>query len=212
MAFLGDVDKLALDQLTAEEEIQQGRRKKRRDHVFKRYNNAIAYIVDDKELSLDNFKQSLDNFKELSKPFRSAYKLKKMLEDFPDYSSKIGSWMSYKDINDNVKKLNNFNVKDSKKKYSLKTYSKIRGCYIGDIMFESKYAAFLILINVNTRYAYGYQIGDFKIVEDNGKQIQLYTTKDRKNFSSLNKAFEHFIVDLRSDFQWRSSNQFKRIS
>ena len=195
MAFLGDVDKLTLDQLTAEEENQQRRRKKRRDHVFKRYNKAIAYTVDDKQLSLDNFK-------ELPKPFRSAYKLKKMLEDFPDYSSKIGSWMSYKDINDNVKKLNNFNVKDSKKKYSLKTYSKIRGCYIGDIMFESKYAAFLILINVNTRYAYGYQLGDFKIVEDNGKQIQFYTTKDRKNFSSLNKAFEHFIVDLRHDFQF----------
>ena len=84
MAFLGDVDKLIVDQLTTEEENQQRRRKKRRDHVFKRYNKAIAYTLDDKPLSLDNFKQ-------LPKPFRSAYKLKKMLEDFPDYSSKIGS-------------------------------------------------------------------------------------------------------------------------
>ena len=195
MSFLGEVDQLALG-----EKFLQGMRKKRRNKIIKDfsngiYNKAIVYKTDAKQLSLENFKQT-------PLPFRSPYKLKKILEDFPDYSSKIGSWMSYKDINDNVKKLNNFNVKESKKKYSLKTYSKVRGCYIGDIMFESKHAAFLILININTRYAYGYQIGDFEIIEDNGKQIQLYTNKNRKNFNSLNKAFEQFIVELRSDFQF----------
>ena len=61
MAFLGNIDKLTLDQLTAEEEIQQRRRKKRRDNVFKRYNKANVYKTDDKKLSLDSF--SLQNFK-----------------------------------------------------------------------------------------------------------------------------------------------------
>ena len=110
--------------------------------------------------------------------------------------------MSYKDIDENVKKYNNFNVKESKKKYGLKTYSKVRGCYIGDIMFEGDYAAFLILINVNTRYAYGYQIGDFQILQTKDKQqVQLYSTKNRKDYESMNRAFEKFITQLTLQYQ-----------
>ena len=60
-------------------------------------------------------------------------------------------------------------------------------------MFQSDHASFLILINVNTRYAYGYQLGSFEIFQHKGQQVQVYTTKNRKDFDSLNAAFEKFI-------------------
>ena len=59
-----------------------------------------------------------------------------------------------------VKHYNNFNVKQSKKDYSLRTFSRIPHSYIGDIFFQGRDIAFLLLININTRYAYAYRLGE----------------------------------------------------
>jgi hypothetical protein len=75
--FLNGVDKL-----DAEKEILQGMRKKRRNELLKDYNKAIVYKTDDKKLSLDSF--SLENFKQTPKPFRSPYKLKQIIKEFPE--------------------------------------------------------------------------------------------------------------------------------
>ena len=60
-------------------------------------------------------------------PYRSATELKSLYDSFDETK---------------VKHYNNFNIKQSKKDYSLKTYSKIPNSYIGDIFFQGKDFAF----------------------------------------------------------------------
>ena len=99
-----------------------------------------------------------------------------------------------------VKPLNNFDVKESKNKYSLKTYSNVKNSFIGDIFFESNISAFLLLININTRYVYAYQLGDVDIkeiinIDENNKEYQMsYTTKGKKTTQELKKAFKNFFT------------------
>ena len=105
-------------------------------------------------------------------PFRSMKKLKSLYDEID---------------NNKVKHYNNFNIKESKKQYSLKTYSKISHSYIGDIFFQSKDFAFLLLININTRYAYAYKLGlieerEIINVDENYKEYEIkYATKGKKN-------------------------------
>ena len=70
--------------------------------------------------------------------------------------------MSTADINKLSNHYNNFNVKKNKKEYSLRTYSNARHSLIGDIFFDSD-ISYLLLININTRYAYAYQLGDVEV-------------------------------------------------
>ena len=70
---------------------------------------------------------------------------------------------SYRQLNRMIPHYNNFDVHKSFKQYSLKTYSTYRHSYIGDLFFEGNKAAFLLLINVNTRYLYAYQLGKLDV-------------------------------------------------
>ena len=56
-------------------------------------------------------------------PYRSVTKLKSLYDKYDETK---------------VKHYNNFNIKQSKKNYSLKTFSKIFNSYIGDIFFKLK--------------------------------------------------------------------------
>lgn len=121
-------------------------------------------------------------------PYRSYNKLKSLYDDFNTIKFKK-----------NIKPLNNFNVKESKKQYNLKTYSKVKYSFIGDIFFEGKVSAFLLLININTRYAYAYQLGKVNIkettnIDNNNKEyIMSYVTTGRKTTIQLLKAFDCHI-------------------
>ena len=125
-------------------------------------------------------------------PYRSYSKLKSLYDDFNTYKFKSM-----------VKPLNNFDVKESKNKYSLKTYSNVKNSFIGDIFFESKISAFLLLINISTRYAYAYQLGNVDIkeiinIDENNKEYQMsYTTKGKKTTQELKKAFKKFLQDTK---------------
>ena len=120
-------------------------------------------------------------------PYRSYKKLTSLYDDFDNEK--------YKE----VEHYNNFNVKESKKDYSLKTYSKYKYTFIGDIFFQSNKAAFLLLINVNTRYAYAYQLGEVNIketinVDENNKEYEVsYLTTGKKTNNELMKAFEKHL-------------------
>ena len=121
--------------------------------------------------------------------FRGHSKLKSLYDDFDN--------IKYKQ---NIKHYNDFNVKESKNKYSLKTYSNVKNSFIGDIFFESNISAFLLLININTRYAYAYQLGEINIKEtinvdnNNNKEYEMtYATTGKKTIRELLKAFEKFL-------------------
>lgn len=130
-----------------------------------------------------NFKLDNDGY-----PYRSYYKLKSLYDDFDRDK-----------YNKNIKHFNNYNIKDNKEKYSLKTYSNVKNSFIGDIFFESNKAAFLLLININTRYAYAYQLGEInkKVVHDvdNEKdEITItYATKGKKTNHELIEAFKKHL-------------------
>ena len=121
-------------------------------------------------------------------PYRSYNKLKSLYDDFDKTKFK-----------ENIKHYNNFNVKESKNKYSLKTYSNVKYSFIGDIYFESNISAFLLLININTRYVYAYQLGTFEIkeiinVDENNKEYEMkYLTGGKKTTTELIKAFNKFL-------------------
>ena len=63
--------------------------------------------------------------------------------------------MSTSDVNKLTNHYNTYNVKKNKQEYSLRTYSNIRHSLIGDIFFDED-ISYLLLININTRYAYAY--------------------------------------------------------
>lgn len=122
------------------------------------------------------------------------------------------------DINDDlidkyVPKLNNFNEVKSKKKYQLKTVAKPNS-YMGDIFFPvGRKVAFLLLIEINTRKAFAYQLGDIQeheiinvdggytdsngIVRDEAhyERTILAPTTGLKTTVSLIKAFNKFLIE-----------------
>ena len=130
-----------------------------------------------------------------SLPYRSPNKIKEL------YFNKFGKDdISINDIKQNIEHYNNFNIKQNQHKYSLKTYSNVFHSFIGDIFFESNKAAFLLLININTRKAYAYQLGeiDYKneidLVDGVEKIVYQYVTKGKKTTSELIKAFNKHIL------------------
>ena len=120
-------------------------------------------------------------------PYRSLNKLKSLYDDFDNEKFK------------QVKHYNNFDIKESKKEYSLRTCSKVKYTFIGDIFFESNKSAFLLLINVNTRFAYAYQLGDIEVkeiinVDDNNKEYEVILAKQgKKTTDELIKAFNKHL-------------------
>lgn len=116
-------------------------------------------------------------------PFRSYKKLSSLYDDFDT--------IKYKNVNH----YNDFNVKEAKDDYSLRTYSKYKYTFIGDIFFESNKAAFLLLINVNTRYAYAYQLGKVTMTQGkNENEFEIkYSTQDKKSIKPLTNAFDEHL-------------------
>jgi hypothetical protein len=116
----------------------------------------------------------------------------------------------------------NKNIMKNKLKYSLRTYSIYKHSFVGDIFFESDKAAFLLLINVNTRYAYAYQLGKvdtkeiINIDNDNKEYIYKYATNGRKTTKEIIKAFDEHLLNhpiniLRFDGEKAiNSNKFKQ--
>ena len=94
------------------------------------------YLVPNK-LSIDNY-----NIPALF-PYRSARKMKSLEHTMPEIN--LLNANSYSQLNRMIPHYNNFNVHDSFKKYSLKTYSQYRHTYIGDLFFESDKIVFFII-------------------------------------------------------------------
>lgn len=96
-----------------------------------------------------------------------------------------------------------FNIHDQIKKYQFKTYSQVPGGYIGDIFFNKSKFACLLLININTRKAYGYALNDVEIKEKsqtndygNKEYTIVYSTTNKKTTINLIDAFKKFLKDI----------------
>lgn len=96
-----------------------------------------------------------------------------------------------------------FNIHDQIKKYQFKTYSQVPGGYIGDIFFNKSKFACLLLININTRKAYGYALNDVEIkplsqTNDYGNREYeiVYSTTNKKTTINLIDAFKKFLKDI----------------
>ena len=131
-----------------------------------------------------------------SLPYRSPNKIKEL------YFNKFGKDdISINDIKQNIEHYNNFNIKQNQKKFSLKTYSNIFHSFIGDIFFESNKAAFLLLININTRKAYAYQLGkidckdEIDLVNGVEKIVYQYAIGGKKTTTELIKAFNKHLLN-----------------
>lgn len=129
-------------------------------------------------------------------PYRSPNKIKEL------YFNKFGKDdISINDIKQNIEHYNNFNIKQNQKKFSLKTYSNIFHSFIGDIFFESNKAAFLLLININTRKAYAYQLGkidckdEIDLVNGVEKIVYQYAIGGKKTTTELIKAFNKHLLN-----------------
>lgn len=97
-----------------------------------------------------------------------------------------------------------FNIHDQIKKYQFKTYSQVPGGYIGDIFFNKSKFACLLLININTRKAYGYALNNVEIkplpqTNDYGKQEYtiVYSTTNKKTTINLIDVFKKFLKDIK---------------
>ena len=201
MSFLNDnIDKIEHKEIEDKEnEINELREDRRRKYLIDDYNKkhttkkASIFKVPNK-LTFKEFKQS-HQF-----PYRSPNKLKSLYNNFEE--ANLINQPTIKDIYGFTNHYNNFNVKESKEKYNLKTYSNVRYSFIGDIFFEGA-QAFLLLININTRYAYGYQLGNIETFEiknqdDNGKvYIMKYATTGKKTTDQLIKAFKKHLEKTR---------------
>lgn len=96
-----------------------------------------------------------------------------------------------------------FNIHDQIKKYQFKTYSQVPGGYIGDIFFNKSKFACLLLININTRKAYGYALNNVEIKEKsqtndygNREYEIVYSTTNKKTTINLIDAFKKFLKDI----------------
>ena len=195
MSFLNDINKIK----DKEDEINELREERRRKYLIDDYNKkhktkqASIFTVPNK-LTFKEFKQS-HQF-----PYRSPNKLKSLYNNFEE--ANLINQPTIKDIYNFTNHYNNFNVKESKEKYNLKTYSNVRYSFIGDIFFEGP-QAFLLLININTRYAYGYQLGNIETFEiknqdDKGKVfIMKYATTGKKTTEQLTKVFQNHLKKTR---------------
>ena len=122
-------------------------------------------------------------------PYRSDFKLEGLYYDNPQ---KLIEAIKQ------VKPLNNFNIKENKKKYHLMVCSKVKYTFIGDIFFQSNHFAYLLLINVNTRKAFYYPLGkNYEPIQeiidaDTGEVIKTFNTTDepKKDVDSMIKAFD----------------------
>ena len=116
----------------------------------------------------------------LNSPFRTNTKVKSLLKD--EYN--VDATNNF--IDRYIPRLNNYDKKEAKK-LQYKTYS-IPGGFIGDIFFPiGRKVAFLLLIEINTRFAYAYQLGNVNVkeiinVDDNTYEREVVTETTKLNF------------------------------
>lgn len=129
-------------------------------------------------------------------PYRDVKKIKSLVKQ------KFNVDLTTEFIEKYIPKLNNFDVQESKKTYQLKTIS-LPYTYMGDIFFPyGKKVAFLLLIEVNTRKAFGYQLGNIEEKEiinvdsDEYERTILAPTTGLKTTISLIRAFNKFLQHL----------------
>ena len=183
-----------------EEALNQLRENRRMEEINKTINKYNAehdaqieiFQLPPEKLTFDQFKSS-HVF-----PYRFANKLKSIYNNFEQ--ANLLNRISTADINKLSPHYNNYNVKKNQKEFSLRTYSNVRHSLIGDIFFDSD-IAFLLLININTRYAYAYQLTEVKLTKiTNRDEYQnvfflRYATKDQKTTESLIKAFDKHLAN-----------------
>ena len=184
----------------------------RRLRERRRFNNLLNQIDifneehDDKQIRVFEVPEKLtfEQFKDSHVfPYRSANKLKSIYNNFEQ--ANLVNRMSTTDVNKLTKHYNSFNIKKNKKEYSLRTYSNARHSLIGDIFFDSD-ISYLLLININTRYAYAYQLGDLKVRnisnqdEYQNTYLIYYLTKGQKTIKSLMKAFKQHLANHKVNF------------
>ena len=129
-------------------------------------------------------------------PYRSDFKLEGLYHETP---GKLYEAMKQ------VIPLNHFSIKENKKKFHLMVCSKIKYTFIGDIFFQSNVFAYLLLINVNTRKAYYYPLGNnYKPLQevidvDTGEVIKTFTTStvSKKDVNTMIKAFDEILKQTR---------------
>lgn len=136
----------------------------------------------------------------LNSPFKSNNKVKSLLKD--EYNVDATNYF----IDKYIPSIPTYNKKESTK-FHYKTYS-MPGGYIGDIFFShSNKVAFLLLIEINTRFAYAYQLNNITTKEiinidefDDGPMIEREVdieTKKIKTTNSLKNAFDRFLIDIK---------------
>ena len=123
-------------------------------------------------------------------PYRSEFKLKSLYKDSASLEKALK----------NVKPLNNFSIKENSKRYHLKACSTIRHTFIGDLFFQGRYFAYLLLINVNTRKAYFYTLHQKKptktiIDVDNETTTETYEyiNEIMKDTNKMKEAFTNIL-------------------
>lgn len=141
-------------------------------------------------------KETQETFKILQNlnkyPYRSDFKLEGLYHETP---KKLIEAMKQ------VIPLNHFSIKENKKKFHLMVCSKIKYTFIGDIFFQSNVFAYLLLINVNTRKAYYYPLGNnYKPLQevidaDTGEVIKTFSssTISKKDVNTMIKAFDEIL-------------------
>ena len=190
------------DPIKKHEEVLDELREERRHRAMQALQNKIDNYNDThtaQQIRLFEVPQALtfDEFKDSHVfPYRSANKLKSIYNNFEQ--ANLLNRMSTSDVNKLTNHYNAYNVKKNKKEYSLRTYSNVRHSLIGDIFFDED-ISYLLLININTRYAYAYQLGDIVIGKISNKDeyqntyFIRYATRGQKTTESLIKAFKQHL-------------------
>ncbi len=211
------------DPFQKREEVVDELREERRQRALQALQNKIDNYNDthDKQIRLFQVPGALtfEQFKDSHVfPYRSANKLKSIYNNFEQ--ANLLNRMTTSDVNKLTNHYNAYNVKKNKQEYSLRTYSNVRHSLIGDIFFDED-ISYLLLININTRYAYAYQLGDVQIGKISNKDEYQniyyirYATRGQKTTESLIKAFklhleQHKVNVLRFDGEKAiNSNEFQ---
>lgn len=134
----------------------------------------------------------------LNSPFKSNDKVKSLLKD--QYNVNATNFF----IDKYIPPTPTYNKKEAKK-YHYKTYS-LPGGFIGDIFFtHGSKVAFLLLIEINTRFAYAYQLNNITTKEIINVDEETYEreldidTKKLKTTESLKNAFDKFLIDVKGN-------------
>lgn len=135
-------------------------------------------------------------------PYRDPNKIKQLVKQKYDVD------ISTKLIHEYVPQLDKFDQNKAKNKYQMRTVGNLYS-YMGDIMFPvGNKVAFLLLIEINTRKAFGYQLGDIKEHEiinvdtENYERIIFAPKSKLKTTVSLIKAFNKFLNEVETPVKY----------